>query len=86
MPLSPSSVQPAPELRVVDNEQQAAQAMPRFSHNRYPTEVVQMSAGQSIPEFAREWAGKLAEGVSDTLAGEREDEGGDAGREDRAGR
>lgn len=68
--ISPSSVQPAPELRVVDNEAQASQAMPRFSHNRYPKEMVQMSEGQSVADFAREWAGQLAEGVQDTLASE----------------
>jgi hypothetical protein len=77
--ISPMSVRPAPEIRVVYNEAQASQAMPRFSHNRYPKEMVQMSEGQSVADFAREWAGKLAEGVHETLAEESDEDGNDAG-------
>ncbi|PRQ74658.1 D123-domain containing protein, partial [Rhodotorula toruloides] len=47
--LSPS----APELRVVESEKGGG--MPRYAHNRYPRDVVELSEGQSVAEFAREW-------------------------------
>ncbi|KAK4047162.1 hypothetical protein OIV83_005614 [Microbotryomycetes sp. JL201] len=59
-----------PILRTVESAQAAAQSMPRFSHNRYPKDVVELSSGSSIAEFAQEWNSKLQEGVSKTLAEE----------------
>ncbi|GAA5902557.1 hypothetical protein JCM6882_009316 [Rhodosporidiobolus microsporus] len=59
-----SSSPPAPTLpvlRLVTSEVQAARSMPRYSHNRYPKDVVDLSEGQSIAEFAKEWMGKVAE-------------------------
>lgn len=35
--------------------------MPRYAHNRYPRDVVELSEGQSVAEFAREWVGRVAE-------------------------
>lgn len=42
--------------------------MPAFSHNRYPADVVNLSDGASIAEFAKEWQSVLEKGVKDTLA------------------
>ncbi|GAA5865730.1 hypothetical protein JCM8547_002759 [Rhodosporidiobolus lusitaniae] len=50
-----------PSLRLVTSEVQAARSMPRYSHNRYPKDVVELSEGQSIADFAKEWMGKVAE-------------------------
>lgn len=55
-----------PIFRVVASEAQASQSMPAFSHNRYPKEVVGLSDGASIAEFAEKWRGALAETVLDT--------------------
>jgi hypothetical protein len=50
-----------PLLRTITSETQASQAMPAFSHNRYPQEVVGMSDGASIAEFAQQWREALAD-------------------------
>ncbi|KWU47261.1 D123-domain-containing protein, partial [Rhodotorula sp. JG-1b] len=46
-----------PELRVVTPaiNPAAQSAVPRYAHNRYPKDVVDMSEGQSIAEFAKQW-------------------------------
>lgn len=59
----------------------SAGAMPRYSHNRYPKDVVELSEGQSVAEFAKVWGEKLkdatvgdgesAERVSETGKGEK---------------
>lgn len=46
------------ELRVVDASG-SARALPRYSHNRYPKDVVELSEGQSVAEFAKVWGEKL---------------------------
>lgn len=46
-----------PVLRIVESE--AAGALPRYSHNRYPKDVVELSEGQSVAEFAKVWGEKL---------------------------
>jgi len=53
--------------------------MPRYSHNRYPKDVVEMSEGQSVAEFAREWMGRVAEAAVDAP---REEGKGGEGRRD----
>ncbi|TNY18550.1 D123-domain-containing protein [Rhodotorula diobovata] len=67
-PSSPSSSSPGatlPELRLITSESQGASTLPRYSHNRYPKDVVDLSEGQSVAEFAREWAGRVAEAAED---------------------
>jgi hypothetical protein len=49
-----------PILRVVEDELQASQALPRFSHNRYPMDMIQIGEGKTIPEFAADWQAALA--------------------------
>ncbi|KAM0791596.1 hypothetical protein ACM66B_006039 [Microbotryomycetes sp. NB124-2] len=61
-----------PIIQTVESAQAAAQSMPRFSHNRYPKDVVELSTGSSIAEFAKEWSANLEEGVKQTLTGDRE--------------
>lgn len=46
----------------------SSQTMPVFSHNRYPKDVVELSDGASIADFAKEWAKKLEDGVKDSVA------------------
>ncbi|BGP48621.1 hypothetical protein JCM10450v2_004497 [Rhodotorula kratochvilovae] len=60
----------APELRLIASASEGASSLPRYSHNRYPKDVVEMSEGQSVAEFAREWMGRVAE-----AAAEKEGEG-----------
>lgn len=55
-----------PFFRVITSETQASQAMPAFSHNRYPQEVVGMSDGASIAEFAQKWREALADATLST--------------------
>lgn len=55
-----------PFFRVIASEIQASQAMPAFSHNRYPQEVVGMSDGASIAEFAQKWREALADATLGT--------------------
>ncbi|GAA6041124.1 hypothetical protein JCM8097_004127 [Rhodosporidiobolus ruineniae] len=65
---SSSSSSPAPSLpllRLITSESQAARSMPVYSHNRYPKDVVDLSEGQSVAEFAREWMGRVAEAATD---------------------
>ncbi|ORY84107.1 D123-domain-containing protein [Leucosporidium creatinivorum] len=78
---SSSTPSPYPLLRVIDSPTMSSQTMPSFSHNRYPKDVVELSDGTSIADFAKEWAKKLEEGVKDSVGGEEEREGSDvAGR------
>ncbi|GAA5929239.1 hypothetical protein JCM1841_004752 [Sporobolomyces salmonicolor] len=67
-----SSSQPLPVLKLVQSPETAA--MPRYSHNRYPKDVVELSEGQSIAEFAREWEGRVREAALDQGEGEGEGE------------
>jgi hypothetical protein len=55
-----------PFFRVIASEIQASQAMQAFSHNRYPQEVVGMSDGASIAEFAKKWREALADATFGT--------------------
>ncbi|GAA5897999.1 hypothetical protein JCM8208_003221 [Rhodotorula glutinis] len=75
---SPSSDERLPELRVIASPSDSASSMPRYSHNRYPKDVVEMSEGQSVAEFAREWMGRVAEAAADAPSSRtgREEEGG----------
>ena len=57
-----------PQIRLITSPSQASQCMPAFSHNRYPADVVNLSDGASIAEFAKEWQNVLEKGVKDTLA------------------
>ncbi|KAI5476927.1 cell division cycle protein 123 [Pseudohyphozyma bogoriensis] len=50
-----------PLLEVVTSA--TLQSLPSFSHNRYPKDVVDLSSGTSIAEFAEKWRGALADGV-----------------------
>lgn len=62
-----------PFFRVITSETQASQAMPAFSHNRYPQEVVGMSDGASIAEFAQKWREALADATIGAPAGSTND-------------
>ncbi|GAA5950528.1 hypothetical protein JCM3765_000519 [Sporobolomyces pararoseus] len=70
---SSSTATTLPILKVVGSEGSAG-ALPRYSHNRYPKDVVELSEGQSVAEFAKVWGEKL----KDATLG---DEGNDAGKE-----
>lgn len=48
-------------FRVIASPTEAAQCMPRFSHNRYPKDVVSLSDGKSVAEFAKDWQEELKE-------------------------
>lgn len=48
-------------FRVIESPTEAAQCMPRFSHNRYPKDVVSLSDGKSVAEFAEDWQKSLRE-------------------------
>lgn len=52
-----------PELRVVtpSTNPAAQSAVPRYAHNRYPKDVVNMSEGQSIAEFAKQWMAEVGD-------------------------
>ncbi|BGP25057.1 hypothetical protein JCM10295v2_003977 [Rhodotorula toruloides] len=82
--LHQSSPLAPPELRVVESEK--GQGMPRYAHNRYPRDVVELSEGQSVAEFAREWAGRVAEAAVGTVGREAVDEGKGEGESERIGR
>lgn len=58
------------EFRLVESEAQASQSMPRYSHNRYPKEVVGLSDGSSIAEFAQKWRDALNDAVAQPKAAE----------------
>ncbi|GAA5967703.1 hypothetical protein JCM11641_005740 [Rhodosporidiobolus odoratus] len=62
---SSSSSSPLPHLRLITSEVEACHSMPRYSHNRYPKDVVELSEGQSVAEFAKEWMGQVAEAAVD---------------------
>jgi len=44
-------------------EDAVTQPLPSFSHNRYPKDVVELSDGASVAEFAKEWQDKLKEAL-----------------------
>lgn len=50
-----------PLFRLVESELQASQSMPKYSHNRYPKDVVGLSDGASIAAFAEQWREALSE-------------------------
>lgn len=50
------------------SEVAASQSAPRFSHNRMPRDVVELSDGASIAEFARNYASALGDAVRDADA------------------
>ncbi|GAA5945062.1 cell proliferation protein CDC123 [Sporobolomyces koalae] len=52
-----------PVLRIVASE--AAGALPRYSHNRYPKDVVELSEGQSVADFAKVWGEKIKNAAVD---------------------
>lgn len=54
-------------VRVISSTIQASQSMPSYSHNRFPADVVNLSSGASIAEFAKEWQTVLEQGVKDTM-------------------
>lgn len=56
-----------PTVRIINSTIEASQSMPSFSHNRYPADVIDLSAGASIAEFAKEWQTVLEKGVKETL-------------------
>ncbi|BGP32516.1 hypothetical protein JCM10296v2_004297 [Rhodotorula toruloides] len=70
-----------PELRVVESEKGGG--LPRYAHNRYPRDVVELSEGQSVAEFAREWVGRVAEASVPT---DEEKRKGEQREEERTGR
>ena len=49
-----------PELRLVTSHAQASQALPTYSANMVPRDVVDISSGQNIAQFAKEWSDQLA--------------------------
>lgn len=59
-----------PVLRVIESESSAAGALPRYSHNRYPKDVVELSEGQSVAEFAKVWGEKLKDAATNTKTGQ----------------
>lgn len=63
-----NTVDDRPVLRVVRSQAQASQTMPSYSHNRYPKDVVGLSDGSSIAEFAQKWRDALNEAVAETPA------------------
>ena len=56
-----------PAFRVLESEIAASQSAPRFSHNRLPKDVVELSDGASIAEFAQNWSKSLDQAVKDSL-------------------
>ncbi|GAA6062768.1 hypothetical protein JCM10212_006881 [Sporobolomyces blumeae] len=65
-----------PILRVVQTEMTGA--MPRYSHNRYPKDVVELSDAQSVAEFAKAWGDKLAGATVDDDDDDDDDDGREA--------
>lgn len=57
-----STVSSPPPIRIVNSSEMSAR-LPAFSHNRYPKDVVDLSSGASIREFADKWKETLEEGV-----------------------
>jgi D123 len=57
-----------PVFRVVSSPTQASQSMPSFSANRYPKEVVSLSDGASIAEFAQRWREALEEATREDVS------------------
>ena len=57
-----------PVFRVVPSEAAASQSAPRFSFNRLPKDVVELSDGASIAEFAENWRSALGDAVRETSA------------------
>lgn len=49
-----SGEQTLPSFRVVESEIQASQSMPKYSHNRYPKDVVGLSDDASIAALAKQ--------------------------------
>lgn len=68
-----------PILRVVESETSAG-TLPRFSHNRYPKDVVELSEGQSVAEFAKVWGEKLKDAAVGGNEGHGESKGTEEGR------
>ncbi|GAA5958037.1 hypothetical protein JCM8115_001109 [Rhodotorula mucilaginosa] len=96
-PPRPPPQQPEPELRVVtpSTNPAAQSAVPRYAHNRYPKDVVNMSEGQSIAEFAKQWMTEVGdaagfgegEGEGDAAAAREGKEGsGESAENERVGR
>ncbi|GAA95054.1 uncharacterized protein L969DRAFT_95970 [Mixia osmundae IAM 14324] len=56
------------ELRLVDSALSRSAAMPSYSMNRYPIEVVGLSEGKSIAEFAQKFNSALQEATDHTEA------------------
>lgn len=81
-PASPS----LPILRLITSPSQSASSMPRYSHNRYPKDVVELSEGQSVAEFAKEWMGRVAEAAVDGGGDEEAEEQQERKVEERVGR
>ncbi len=59
----PASGRELPVVAVVEDA--VTQPLPSFSHNRYPKDVVELSDGASVAEFAKEWQERLKEAVLD---------------------
>jgi len=53
-----------PLFRIIENETQAAQSLPRYSHNRYPRDVVGLSEGQTVASFAKEFQEQVKGSIS----------------------
>ena len=56
-----------PVFRVLPSETAASQSAPRFSFNRLPKDVVELSDGASIAEFAKSWQSALGDAVRETV-------------------
>lgn len=54
-----------PRLRLLTSATQATQSLPTYSAHMVPADVVQMSQGQHIAEFAQEWAAQLKKAGAD---------------------
>lgn len=61
-------------------EDAVTQPLPSFSHNRYPKDVVELSDGRSVAEFAREWEERLKVAVVEGEEGKPEGSGSGAAR------
>ena len=51
-------------LRVLTSAAQASQALPTYSAHMVPSDVVDMSQGQNIAEFAQQWSSQLKEATA----------------------
>lgn len=80
----------APELRLVDSPVASASSMPRYSHNRVPKDVIELSQGQSVAEFAKEWMEQVKEatvgGVGEQDSDSEQDEAAQPKRVELVGR